>query len=63
VQLHGGIGFTWELGVHLALRRAQRARLLLGDAHRAASEVVSGVDAGPRPGLVDWTLRPLVAQP
>jgi alkylation response protein AidB-like acyl-CoA dehydrogenase len=63
IQLHGGIGFTWELGLHQVLRRAQRARLLLGGTARAAAEVVAGVDAGPRPGLVDWTLRPLPALP
>jgi hypothetical protein len=28
IQLHGAIGFTWELGLHRALALAQRARLL-----------------------------------
>ncbi|GLY24615.1 acyl-CoA dehydrogenase family protein [Micromonospora sp. NBRC 101691] len=32
VQLHGGIGFTWEHDAHLYLRRATANRLLLGDA-------------------------------
>lgn len=32
VQLHGGIGYTWELDVHLYLRRARANALCLGDA-------------------------------
>jgi len=63
IQLHGGIGFTWELGLHHALRRAQRARLLLGGPSRAAAEVVARTDVGPRPGLTDWTLRPIPLEP
>jgi alkylation response protein AidB-like acyl-CoA dehydrogenase len=31
VQLHGGIGYTWELDVHLYLRRARANALTLGD--------------------------------
>ncbi len=32
VQLHGGIGYTWELDVHLYLRRARANAVTLGDA-------------------------------
>lgn len=32
VQVHGGIGFTWEHDAHLYWRRAKTDRLLLGDA-------------------------------
>jgi alkylation response protein AidB-like acyl-CoA dehydrogenase len=32
IQLHGGIGFTWEHDAHLYWRRAKVDRLLLGDA-------------------------------
>jgi alkylation response protein AidB-like acyl-CoA dehydrogenase len=32
VQVHGGIGFTWEYDAHLYWRRAKVDRLLLGDA-------------------------------
>ena len=32
VQVHGGIGFTWEHDAHLYWRRARTDRLLLGDA-------------------------------
>jgi alkylation response protein AidB-like acyl-CoA dehydrogenase len=32
IQLHGGIGFTWEHDAHLYFKRATATRLLLGDA-------------------------------
>ena len=37
VQVHGGIGYTWEHPAHLHLRRAKTSALLFGDArhHRA----------------------------
>lgn len=31
IQIHGGIGFTWEHEAHLYLKRAKSASLLLGD--------------------------------
>jgi alkylation response protein AidB-like acyl-CoA dehydrogenase len=38
IQLHGGIGFTWEHPAHLFLKRAKADSIGLGtaDAHRAA---------------------------
>jgi len=38
VQLHGGIGFTWEHPAHLYLKRAKAASVTIGTpgAHRAA---------------------------
>ena len=38
VQMHGGIGFTWEHPAHLFLKRAKADSIALGtaDAHRAA---------------------------
>lgn len=38
VQMHGGIGFTWENPAHLYLKRAKSAAIALGtpDRHRAA---------------------------
>jgi alkylation response protein AidB-like acyl-CoA dehydrogenase len=38
IQVHGGIGFTWEHPAHLYFKRATASGLLLGDptAHRAA---------------------------
>jgi alkylation response protein AidB-like acyl-CoA dehydrogenase len=37
MQLHGGIGYTWESGVHVFLKRATLNRSLFGSpsAHRA----------------------------
>jgi alkylation response protein AidB-like acyl-CoA dehydrogenase len=37
VQLHGGIGFTWECDVHLYFKRTKHHQLLWGDGayHRA----------------------------
>jgi len=31
VQIHGGIGFTWEHDMHLYLRRAKSNQVLFGD--------------------------------
>ena len=33
IQLHGGIGFTWEHDAHLYFKRATTTKLLLGDTH------------------------------
>jgi alkylation response protein AidB-like acyl-CoA dehydrogenase len=50
LQVHGGIGFTWESDVHLYLKRAQLDEVSFGDAvfHRArlASLLRARVDAG-----------------
>ncbi|MEU6391845.1 acyl-CoA dehydrogenase family protein [Streptomyces sp. NPDC046939] len=47
VQLHGGIGFTWEHDAHLYLKRAAGDELLLGPAHllRARAAQVAGLFA------------------
>jgi alkylation response protein AidB-like acyl-CoA dehydrogenase len=49
VQLHGGIGFTWEHPAHLLLKRAKSGSLALGtpDRHRAALATL--VDLPPPP--------------
>jgi alkylation response protein AidB-like acyl-CoA dehydrogenase len=31
LQIHGGVGFTWEYDVHLFMRRAKADQLLYGD--------------------------------
>ena len=31
MQIHGGVGFTWEYDVHLYLRRAKANQVLWGD--------------------------------
>mgnify|MGYP001144327988 CR=1 FL=1 len=42
IQVHGGIGFTWEHDAHLYYRRAKSAEAMLGlpASHR---EVVAGL--------------------
>jgi len=34
IQIHGGIGFTWDNDTHLWFKRAKSSEILLGDAHR-----------------------------
>ena len=49
VQLHGGIGFTWECDVHLFFKRAQWSKFAFGDAahhRRRIAELVIGDAAG-----------------
>ncbi|MBE1535999.1 acyl-CoA dehydrogenase family protein [Actinomadura algeriensis] len=45
VQMHGGIGFTWEHPAHLYLKRAKADSIALGspDRHRAALAVLAGL--------------------
>jgi alkylation response protein AidB-like acyl-CoA dehydrogenase len=44
VQLHGGIGFTWEHPAHLYLKRAKSAALAYGTAERHRQILASLVD-------------------
>ncbi|MFC7495141.1 MULTISPECIES: acyl-CoA dehydrogenase family protein [unclassified Nocardioides] len=46
IQVHGGIGFTWEHDAHLYWRRAKVDRLLLGDDVAAYDEVAGLALAG-----------------
>jgi alkylation response protein AidB-like acyl-CoA dehydrogenase len=45
IQLHGGIGFTWEHDAHLYFKRAKATKLLLGDpkTHRRVLADVLGL--------------------
>jgi alkylation response protein AidB-like acyl-CoA dehydrogenase len=45
VQLHGGIGFTWEHPAHLYLKRAKSGSVAFGppDRHRAAVGRLAGL--------------------
>ena len=49
VQLHGGIGFTWEHPAHLYLKRARSNAVTFGSAasHRAALADLAGLPAWP----------------
>ncbi|MFD7974721.1 acyl-CoA dehydrogenase family protein [Streptomyces sp. NPDC059071] len=44
VQLHGGIGMTWEHPAHLALKRAKSASIALGSAGRHQDAVADLMD-------------------
>src|SRR5262249_8350482 len=44
VQLHGGIGFTWEHGAHLYLKRAKSASIALGTPDRPRGALAGLVD-------------------
>jgi alkylation response protein AidB-like acyl-CoA dehydrogenase len=50
IQVHGGMGFTWENDLHLYYRRAKASETLLGDAtfhrERIARLVVDSASAG-----------------
>ncbi|MBO0776410.1 MAG: acyl-CoA dehydrogenase, partial [Actinobacteria bacterium] len=49
IQLHGGIGFTWEHPAHLLLKRATSGSLALGtpDRHRAVLASLAGLPPAP----------------
>ncbi|MER7456778.1 acyl-CoA dehydrogenase family protein [Micromonospora sp. NPDC126480] len=49
VQLHGGIGFTWEHPLHLYLKRAKSSAIAFGTADRHRAAVARLVDL-PAPG-------------
>jgi alkylation response protein AidB-like acyl-CoA dehydrogenase len=48
IQIHGGIGYTWEHDAHLYLKRATSSELLLGTsgAHRARLAGMVGIGGG-----------------
>ncbi|MFN0088289.1 MAG: acyl-CoA dehydrogenase family protein, partial [Blastocatellia bacterium] len=39
VQVHGGIGFTWEHNLQLYYKRAKSSEILFGDANHHREEV------------------------
>jgi 3-oxochol-4-en-24-oyl-CoA dehydrogenase len=53
IQVHGGIGFTWEHDAHLYLRRALTLQALFGPEPRAQDDVLTLIAAGVRrdPGV------------
>ncbi len=46
IQLHGGIGFTWEHDAHLYLRRARSLSALLADGNDPLADLVDAQRAG-----------------
>jgi alkylation response protein AidB-like acyl-CoA dehydrogenase len=55
IQIHGGIGFTWEHPAHLYLKRAKSSQLLLGSpaTHRTRLAGLVGVTSGPAPAAAE----------
>jgi alkylation response protein AidB-like acyl-CoA dehydrogenase len=49
IQLHGGIGFTWEHPAHLFLKRAKSTSIALGTADRHRAALARLVDLPPAP--------------
>ncbi len=47
IQLHGGIGMTWEYPAHLYLKRAKSDQLVLGTAYRHRARLAALVDLPP----------------
>ncbi len=57
IQLHGGIGFTWEHDCHLYLRRARTLAALIADGGDPLLDVVEGQRSGQAHGA-SFTLPP-----
>ncbi|MFV8170321.1 acyl-CoA dehydrogenase [Mycolicibacterium peregrinum] len=55
IQLHGGIGYTWEHDAHLYLRRAQSLTALIGDTGDALADITEAQRTGAAHG-VSFTL-------
>lgn len=47
IQLHGGIGFTWECDVHIWVKRQQHSQYLYGDASLHRAKLAEAFDDGP----------------
>jgi alkylation response protein AidB-like acyl-CoA dehydrogenase len=43
IQIHGGVGFTWEYDVHLYFKRARASGVFLGDAAYHRERVARGI--------------------
>jgi alkylation response protein AidB-like acyl-CoA dehydrogenase len=44
IQVHGGIGFTWEHDMHLYFKRAKSSEVTLGDATYHRELVAQALD-------------------
>lgn len=45
IQMHGGIGFTWESDVHFYFKRARRSASSFGDSYEHRERVLKAVEA------------------
>lgn len=43
IQMHGGIGFTWEYDLHLFLRRAKMLEMLYGNDPKRTADIIAAV--------------------
>ena len=41
MQMHGGVGFTWEYDVHLYFKRAKASEHLLGNSDQHRENIAS----------------------
>ena len=44
IQLHGGVGFTWEYDPHLYFKRARASAALLGNARQHRERIAAGLE-------------------
>jgi alkylation response protein AidB-like acyl-CoA dehydrogenase len=51
IQLHGGIGFTWEHDAHLYFKRARSSATLLGDVSSRLDDLAELIGLGPSESL------------
>lgn len=63
IQVHGGIGFTWEHDAHLHLRRAITTRGLLGGRQPAADVYTLTAKGVVRPNSIDLPPMPSSCAP
>ena len=58
VQMHGGIGFTWEHDMHFWFKRAKWNEFAFGDAtyHRERLARLEGFFGGGQAGLSGWEI-------
>lgn len=48
VQMHGGIGFTWDNDTHLWFKRAKSSEILFGDANQHREKMMQHMEMGHR---------------
>ncbi len=48
VQMHGGIGFTWDNDTHLWFKRAKSSEILFGDANQHRELMMQALEASSR---------------
>jgi alkylation response protein AidB-like acyl-CoA dehydrogenase len=54
MQLHGGMGYTWESGIHVYLKRAALNRSLFGSPAAHRRQLAARYRRSPLPNLTGW---------